>query len=432
MHGRRTVNILFRLPGSSKQYLSRRYKSDEPSATPPSALHDRFTSLLESNIDSSSMSSIRNNPDITKILDKYSQDSAGITFNNDYQSEISYLKSEDLLARNKHAREIADTVSTPAWNGTETVRDANLRMIIDTAPKKLSQRRIITPPTPIRERIHNAKEESLDYRLSRISQDGGGDKAKSNNTEDEKFKELYKERLLGPMMFMNSMSSSSGIGLITSMADVRINEQIDRKTGKFEGHENMDSVRGKPLSKEHLANCTDTNYFMNQILQKEECLPPWIESQKGVNGDIERLRFDLDKSWSIKAVEILDKKYAYLSKEELVQVVRTKYQNSSSETLFDSDYHNFKVRFLQPSIKDINMKITTYNLSSPSPNFHKWKLVLEDELKASYSRVLSNLDIVLQQRNERERAVLMNKASIESEAPSFGFIKAVKSLVLRK
>lgn len=429
MHGRRTVNVLLRLPRSSKQF--RRYKSEEPSTTPPSALHERFTSLLESNIDSSTMSSIRNNPEISKILDRYSQDSAATTFNNDYQSEISYLKLEDLLARNKHAREIADTVSTPAWNGTETVRDANLRMIIDTAPKKLSQKRIITPPTPIRERIHNAKEESLDYKLSRISQDGG-DKAEPKNTEDEKFKELYKERLLGPMMFMNSMSTSSGIGLITSMADVRINEQIDRKTGKFEGHENMESVRGKPLSKEHLANCTDTNYFMNQILQKEECLPPWIESQKGVNGDIERLRFDLDKSWSIRAVEILDKKYAHLSKEELVEVVRTRYQNLSSETLFDSDYHNFKVRFLQPSIKDINMKITTYNLSSPSPSFHKWKLVLEDELKALYSRVLSNIDIILQQRNERERAILVRKASIESEAPSFGFIKAVKSLVLRK
>lgn len=232
----------------------------------PSALEERFTSLLESSIDSSNFSSIKNNPDLAKILKKYSENSEA-TFKSKYQSEISYLKLENLLARNKHAREIADTITTPAWSGRESVEDSNLRMIIDTAPKRMPhQKRIFTPPVPMRDRIHNAKEGSLDYKLSKLGED-------EEKKESENFKELYKERLLGPLMF-NAMSPTSSVGLAGTMADVRINEQIDKSTGQFKDHPNMNGVRGKPLRKEHLANCTDTNYFMNQILQKQECLPP--------------------------------------------------------------------------------------------------------------------------------------------------------------
>lgn len=379
-----------------------------------SALHERFTAMLESKVDSSAISSIRNNPEAAQVLEKYAD--GLIDFTHRYQSEISYLKLEPLLRRNRHAREIADTLISPAWSGTELVRDSNLRILIDTAPKP--KKTIITPPTPIKDRIHDAKEGSLDYKLAKFA----GTQPKDKEQED--YRQLYKERLLGPLMF-NAASPASGIGLITTLADARINEQIDLKLGQFKEHPNMDAVRGKPLSKEQLANATDTNYYMNQILQKQECLPPWIESQRGVNGDIERLRFELDRTWALRALELIDRKYPRASTNDLVAAALRE-----GTQLHDESYHQLKLRYLQPLVKDINMLITTYNLSSPSPNFHKWKLIPEDELQRLYARVADNLASLIKKR--AATAVTSSKIQSKSTAtpnePDLGFLKAIKSI----
>lgn len=377
------------------------------------ALHERFTAMIESRVDSSTMSSIRNNPEVEKVLEKYAD--GLVDFSNRFQSEISYLKLEPLLQRNRHAREIADTLISPAWSGTELVRDASLRMLIDTAPKP--KKTIITPPTPIKERMHNAKEGSLDYKLAKVA----GTQPKDR--EQREFRQLYKERLLGPLMF-NAASSASGIGLITTLADARINEQIDSKLGQFKEHPNMEAVRGKPLSKEHLANATDTNYFMNQILQKQECLPPWIESQRGVNGDIERLRFDLDRTWALRALELIDRKYPRASTNDLVAAA-----SREGTQLYDESYHQLKLRYLDPLVKDINMRITTYNLSSPSPNFHKWKLLPEDELQRLYTRVAQNFASLIEQRaaSASKTYKLQSKFIAKQEEFDLGFVKAIKS-----
>ena len=60
----------------------------------------------------------------------------------------------------------------------------------------------------------------------------------------------------------------------------------------------MQKVRGKPLEKQHLVNCTDSNYFMNQVLNKQEVLPPWIESQQSLNRNIAQFRENLVEMWS--------------------------------------------------------------------------------------------------------------------------------------
>lgn len=378
-----------------------------------SAMKERFEQILDSKLDSITTTSIENNPELEKIYAKYKDPDH--VFQHKHQAQLTYLKLEPLLARNKHAREIADTLVNKPWTGTETVHDANLRMLIDSSPKEM---KIITPKVPVKERIHNAFEGSLDYKLAKISEQP----SPSKESESESFRELYRERLLGPSVFMNS-SASSSIGLITTMADVRINEQIDKKSGKFE-EDAMTNVRGKPLSKDHLANCTDTNYFMNQILQKQECLPPWIESQKGVDQDIERLRFELDRDWSFRMLDNIKRKFPGQKGIELSN-------SAKSSDLLDSGYHSLKMRYLEPKIKEINLKITTYNLSSPSLSLHKWKLVPEKELENLYKRVLANIDTLIEQNESQQKmdTLKLEHVTQEKGTESLGFLRAIKSLL---
>lgn len=316
-----------------------------------SAMADRFQQILDNKLANSSPSLINTDPTLNKLFNKYLEKV-------DPEAK-SYLKSEPLLQTNRHAKLIYET---QPWKGKESNADANLRMIIDSTPKikKLPKKNLA-----------DIKESALDYQLN------------DKSPPKDNFRELYRERLLGPSMLM---SSSPSTDLIGSVASAKINAHIDQTTGTFNTPE-MTGVRGKPLSKEHLQNCTDSNYFMNHILNSQEVLPPWVESQLTLSGQISQFKKDLDDIWfkwiinkSPLSTTIHMKNSTVV---DILQKFESKFTSSYIYTLPSSD-----LSYLDERITAINNSIRSYNLQSPASHLHKFKLVPQKEINQSYLRTI--------------------------------------------
>lgn len=375
-----------------------------------SALVERFNQILESKLsESKPMKSIIDNDEkLSKLYQDYQTDESikNREFDNTYQRQLGQLKSEPLLKYNKHAKDIADTVTNKPWDGKESLVDANLRMLIESKPPPIkiqNQQKLFTPPLNPHDRLVNAKEGSLDYKINKD--------IKKNESVEDNWKELYKERLLGPSMLINSSNPNTTIGLINTMANQVINSSINNETGQFDS-ELMNSVRGKPLDAKHLANSTDSNYFINQILNKQEVLPPWIENQKGIDKEISVFRNDLDKKWFTFILNKLktdnnDNKILILGKIKNLQ----QNNDTSNLSLFDVNFQNRQIPFINAKINLINRSIRDYNLQCPSSRIHKFKLVTEVELKNLFDRVMSNLPPLIDEWYKNEEQAKLRKNS---------------------
>ncbi|KAK6466060.1 hypothetical protein DFJ63DRAFT_311138 [Scheffersomyces coipomensis] len=384
-------------PPSSSSSSSSDTTSPKTEDDSNNAIVQRFQQILDEQLSSSSSftsttsnkSIMDSDPHLKQLYNKYKQEDQ----NSDQIIRAkAYIKSEPLLKSNKHARDIFE--SQP-WKGKESDFDASLRMIIDSKPKAKStpskQGRsrgsptIITPPVSFREKVLNAKESSFDYKLKKEQLKDN----KSQESEDN-FREMYKERLLGPTMLINTNNPSTTIDLVNSLASNKINAAINQSTGQFDSPD-MIHVRGKPLDIQHLKNCTDSNYFMNQVLNNQQVLPPWIESQQSLNGMIQSFRKDVDELWFKWLVHRSSLTPTIENQTSTVEIVLNSFQYKLSngqfqynkDLLLTSDYN-----YLQEKIKLINTNIRNYNLQSPSSSLHKFKLLLDTEIKQSFKNNL--------------------------------------------
>ncbi|CAN3363281.1 hypothetical protein DICA4_E09186 [Diutina catenulata] len=329
-----------------------------------SALINRFKQIADEKLQASANPSLINqDPTLNKIYNKYSA----------HPEAAAYIKSEPLLHTNPHAKQLAQ--SEP-WRGTESVPDAALRMVVDSAPK---------PKKSPGNRLHDAREASLDYKL---------------NPESKQFREMYRERLLGPSMFTSA--PSAGVDLIGAVAGAKINASINQQTGKFDDVA-VDGVRGKPLDRDHLKNCTDTNYFMNRILDNQQVLPPWVEAQQGLGGATEALKRDIDVRWfkwfineSAIATQIHLKSSTLFGCTELFKA------NFSTRVILTMPERDRA--YIGARCNELNSKIRSYNLQCPSSHQHKFKLDARKEMNASYLRVVEKFPELLAAWWEQNKA----------------------------
>lgn len=383
-------------------------QSPEPTPDTPqaeydnSALVERFTQILESKLTEPTLtkSLVDEDKNLKQLHEKYTTDeAANKQFQSLYQRQLATMKSENLLKGNKHARDLADPITNKPWDGNESVMDASMRMLLDSKPppKKFHSNKIITPPLSIKDRLANAKESSLDYKVN-----------KKLSKEDDDWREMYKERLLGPSMLINHSNPHTTIGFINTIANTAINASINQNTGKFES-EDMHSVRGKPLSKEHLANCTDSNYFINQILNKQEILPPWVETHQSIDRELSSFRNDMDKKW--QAV-ILDKLRSEFNDNKVGIFQKISSLSSTDDAYYDSNFHNKHLPYVVAKTNLINKSIRDYNLQCPSSSSHKFKLLAETELKKLYERAIDGLHTYINNWFKREEQGSTSKRTV--------------------
>jgi hypothetical protein len=300
--------------------------------------------------------------------------------NFEYQHQQAIGISKLPKSASKETREIA--MAKP-WRGEESYYDTSLRMLNDSIkPIKIknSKKTILTPLQPIKSRIHNAKEGALDYQLAKLS-------PKKEKSEDDQWTEMYKERLLGPSMLLNN-SFASVDNSIKSLADQKIMDA--QRRGEFKNLK-----RGKPLDKGYGAMenmfIDRTEYHLNQILKKQDALPPWIEKQGGCDLRISRFRHELDKEWIQWAVNHLKDEFPGLNDDQLIKKMEIYANNETS-----NDKENDKLRsqkwldtrkaFFETKVRDLNDVIRGYNLQAPLAS-QKLYLILDKELNACYKRV---------------------------------------------
>lgn len=339
------------------------------------ALEERFQSILDEQLAASGKSIVDAHPELLKIHEKYHYNDGKSSFSetkaqeaaknrefaNQYQRQIAYTKSDRLLRD--------DSVLEEPWAGTERIQDTARRMLVDSAPreKKIPRRKtLITPPQRFGDRVKSAKDGSLDYKIGRSKT--------PEDQEREDFRAMYKERLLGPTMFSGTNSPASTFGFVESLASARINATIDQKSGRFETPE-MESVRGKPLDSRRLANSADSSFFINEILINQDCLPPWIENQQGIDREIQAFRHNLKKKLFNSIIHTLNSslKESALANLNSVGLDLLFERASQKVQLENASYINTK-------IDDLNRGIRSYNLQCPSNALHKWKLVASAEL----------------------------------------------------
>lgn len=304
-----------------------------------SAINTRLQAILEDKITSDTSTHLHNTLN-AKFGPKVSEKA---TYDATYSNQLGYLKLETLLKYNKHGAEIA---KLKPWDGQEDIKETSIRMMTDLIPKS----RDIRNPT---KRLVVAKEISNEYKMNRV-----------NPLQEEDFRKIYKERFLGPSVLANSANPNVTLNLVNTIASAKINARINLDTGHFDDSD-MEKVRGKPLDQQYLNNSTNIAYFINQILNKQEVLPPWIESQQSLARDITQFRVTLDSYLVI------------LARKETV--IPPKPQLTQKFTHVNYNYVAEKIRVLNNSIRD-------YNLQSPSPNFHKLKLNINDEINDTVNR----------------------------------------------
>ncbi|CAN3372292.1 hypothetical protein DIRU0_B14466 [Diutina rugosa] len=375
----------------SKKPTENASKESEEAERDHSALIDRFTQIAEAKLQHSGNPSqqAKLDPTFNKLYDQYKPNSID-------QRAAGYIKSEPLLNTNPHAKDIAQA---QPWKGSESVIDGNLRMLMDSAPKPMKNNG---------RRLHDAREASLDYKLN------------PKKSEDEQFREMYRERLLGPSMFKTN-GPSSGVDLIGSVAGAKINASINQDTGKFDSAE-MTSIRGKPLDRDHLRNSTDTNYFMNQLLNKQQVLPPFVESQQSIHSEITGLRKSLDDRWFNY---VLNKSaisnQLHLKSATLfggLELFKANFSPNVILTLPEKDQE-----YVEAHVADINQKIRSYNLQCPSTHLHRLKLSVDKESNESYQRMVREFPERYTQWYEQHRAKrILNNYRSHSGGKGNGFL----------
>lgn len=357
---------LYRFPSIRLIRLYSKQGKDETN----NALAERFSQILEQKLNESPAFKLDTDPKFKELKEKYdSEQLKNNEFSHKYQQQLGSLKNESVVNFNKHAKNIADTTVKGPWDGTESTLDSTLRMITDLKPKEI--RMEFKPKKDIKTRLLKAKDDSLDYKINGSS---------TKETEDN-FREMYKEKLLGPSMLLNSSSPNVTLGLISSIAESKINEKINRQNGRFDDP-SMDAVRGKPLNRDHLINSNDTNYFMNQILNKQDVLPPWVENQQSISTEIKSFRNNLEKVWINCFLEKLRR--GPFTKEAFSK----KISPSEYNEMLNSSTISGEKPYLTEKVSQINIMIRNFNLQSPSPNFHKFKLNLDQELDSLYKKAV--------------------------------------------
>lgn len=323
------------------------------------AMKARLQELLEDAAQSSGNSELLRHPvdGSDGVSSQLYNDLKDRQFREKYRSQISANK-----VNSAEAREIA--LSTP-WSGNESPNQLNARLALDKYNVKAhTQKNVkptISPSVSIKDKIYNAKEKSLDYTLSKNSA--------PSFEEEADFAQRYKERLLGPEVFGGGAGSAGN--LINSLANQKI-EEAERR-GDFKN-----LPRGKPLNRLNSAQTPyldHTSYYMNDVLKRQSALPPWIEKQGSVLGEIEKFRSDLDDAWRKRAVHLI--------REKLPDKIQL-------DTFQDTWWEQTQMKYLCEKVRFLNNSLRGYNLQAPLSS-QKLYLLPENELKRCYKRVAPTL-----------------------------------------
>ncbi|SCV01243.1 LAMI_0G10242g1_1 [Lachancea mirantina] len=297
-------------------------------------------------------------------------------FEHKYCSNIVHAKLGPHV--HKHARDIA--LSKP-WTGEEQILDTSMRMIVDnvkpagsgnngSANANTTSSKSHMKLRKLRARLETTQDDVINYRAKR-------DKSE-NDSEASQFRALLAEKFTPIGSFEK----------LQSIAEVRIEESI--KSGAFDS---LSKMRGRSHQNMRLQpHIERTEQRLNDILVRQNSLPPWIEKQCSVNGEVADFRrqlissLDLAFSCALKRHDFHDK-VSELSHSQLQHYVNSRRNilEDLKSGVFYQWKHNTK-QLMKDKIRGVNNTMRSYNLQAPLST-QKYYLILEKEYQRAYENV---------------------------------------------
>ncbi|KAF6015549.1 hypothetical protein HII12_000708 [Brettanomyces bruxellensis] len=318
------------------------------------------------------------------------------------QETTEYQRAKSIAKMPSYAdKQSRDLAAQRPWNGKESPYEITSRLKQESIKiKKVGrvEENSLGSKSKLN-RLDNAREKVLDYRLSKhIEIDSEEERKKKERKE---WGEMYKERLLGPTVLISD--TFTGVdNTIKSLADQRIMEA--QRRGDFKNIH-----RGKPFEKGFTANSAyidRTEYHLNKIMKGQDAIPPWIETQGSVQNEIEQFRNELDRRWSLRAVLLIKKLYPKADDVQLLKLAGKLASDTSFKSKqWEEEQKNGSLRF---EVNKLNDRIRGYNLQAPSSS-QKIYLDTDKELVQCYNRVNPRLSDVMKQygikKDNREESI---------------------------
>ncbi|EGD88537.1 hypothetical protein H112_03457 [Trichophyton rubrum D6] len=347
---------------------------------------------------------------------------AETAFKNENAAAISYANLPQ--SAGKGTRDIA---GAPPWTGNESIHDATLRMLTDASnPMRVPFRPpqpggpVPTAPKPKRsvssgERLAAARERTTEYTLKQDSS--------ISKEERESFRKELQDRF-GPAVHSFPVTIQG----LSSLANERIEDAMAR--GQFN---NIPRGKGKYTKRDPTADSPyidTTEFVMNQILQKEDTTPEWIQKQHSMQSEVKQFRNQLRENWRNHAVLMIRSKGGTLEEQirrarsyaaaeskhnKLFQDrVRLSGSDDNANTastgtseiledlpcLRDPQYMSTEREYHELKIKRLNESIRSYNLQAPQVSQRPY-FNLQRELDSCYADVAISLPDEIRERATR-------------------------------
>lgn len=325
--------------------------------------------------------------ELTKIYQKLGEKE----YEEKFKPELSIVRTGTML--NKHSEEIA---TSKPWTGDEHPIDTSLRMLVDSVgnsmkkgdvPSNVGFRSRVrkgingkSDVASVRSKITRDRLETTQDKVVRYQQD-----KQIEEKEASEFRALYAERFTPIGSFEK----------LRSIADARIEESM--RNGGFDlvkplhGSKNNASMQNPHIDR--------TEHHLNNMLVRQNIVPPWIEKQGSVNKDIEKLREELKTKFEREIVLQLEQKGVFSqSSGDLVKAMQS--LNIEADVFLNNCFIKWKPtvsKYLDNRLKTLNNELRSYNLQAPLPT-QKLYLTETRELQ----RVKENVDFFNLYKAERK------------------------------
>ena len=227
---------------------------------------------------------------------------AAANFRNEHRN--AFAEAELPSTAGRASRDIA---TANPWTGSESIHDANLRMLNDAhKPLRGTSNRTFQGPANILPRsVDTGRKPKGGDRGTRLANARDRSGLYSSLKESESISDKEREQRLQELKDRFSPHARSIVpGTITglaSLANERIEDAISR--GQFKN-----LPRGKQIERDYTASSPfldTTEYFLNKMIQKQEIVPPWIEKQQELGRAAEKFRRRLRAEWRRHAARMI-------------------------------------------------------------------------------------------------------------------------------
>jgi len=318
---------------------------------------------------------------MTRRLEELEQEAAGEQTSVFSREELAKLEQRiaqaDLSVKVQAA--VSEEQHGKPWLGEESTEDAARRMLEDSRkPAKMPARLPVTIRPPVKKKKSTVSDRLVAARQEAVKYSG------QPAEEREAFQKDLRSRFEPSARAMPHTLR----GLI-SLADERIMDAKSR--GQFDS---VKKLRGKALQRDHLIHSPfidTTEHILNNMVKRQEIVPPWIDRQQQIQSALNAFRLRLRQAWRHHCMrQIAQTGLALDAQLSKARGFAAAELSGSGDLLRDAEWEKIEFKYHTAAMKDVNYQVRNYNLIAPA-TARKGLYILEKELNSCFKDVAADL-----------------------------------------